>query len=319
LTIVPEDAVRKVATREIVFAAVRKALIAVATSDGQVFPVTQGRGADWAFGVKAGQIESCGILGFKFGGYWPGNRARGLPSHNSMTVLIDRGTGFPRALVGATYLNGLRTAAADAVAVEALARPDAAVLGVLGAGHQAEFEIRAVADVRKLRLVKLWNRTPAAAQALLAKLADLEAEVVVAARDEAVRGSDIVVTISAADEPLVQAGEVDAGTHISAMGADQAGKQELATKILIGAKLFADWPDQSVVIGEYQHAAREGLVSHDAIIPLGRVLTGAAPGRQDADDITVFDSSGVAFQDLFAADAVLERASEAGLTSFVEL
>jgi ornithine cyclodeaminase len=299
--------------------AIREALIAVASNDGILFPVTQGQTSAWSMGVKGGYVASAEALGFKFGGYWPGNREHGLASHSSTTVLIDPATGYPEALVNASFLNCLRTAAADAVAVDALARKDAASLCVLGAGHQSEFEIRAIADVRDLRLVKLWNRSPHAAGQLRAALCDLDMEIMVAEREEAIAGADIVVTVSASREPLVRVEEIAPGTHLSAMGADQPGKQELAADLVAQGKLFTDRIDQSISIGEFQHAVQAGLIAASDITPLGLVLSGAAPGRTDPSQITIFDSSGVAYQDLLAARAVLEAAGRAGLLTEIDL
>ena len=312
-------AVRQVATRDLAYGAVRKALEAVAVNDGEIFPITQGRSAGWAFGIKAAYVESARQLGFKFGGYWPGNRNRGIPSHSSMTVLIDATTGLPSALINATYLNGLRTAAADAVAVDALARKDASVLGVLGAGHQAEFEVRAVADVRQLRLVKLWNRSTAGAERLAESLKDLSAEIAVSSREDTINNSDILVTITASNAPLLHSSEVGTGVHISAMGADQPGKQELDPDLVARSRLFADLPPQSASIGEFQHAIRAGQVDQAHVIPLGAVLNGTASGRSNDDEITIFDSSGIAFQDVMVAHAVLNAAIERGLAAHVEL
>ena len=319
LTTLSEAAVKQVATRGLVYGAVRKALEAAAMHDGEIFPVSQGKSDNGAFGIKAAYIASARQLGFKFGGYWPGNQEQGIPSHSSMTVLIDAATGFPRALINATYLNGLRTAAADAVAVDTLARKDANILGVLGAGHQAEFEIRAIADVRELRLIKLWNRSSARAERLAKTLNGLNVEILCASREDTIKDSDILVTITASNTPLVHSDEVGAGVHISAMGADQPGKQELDPGLVARAKLFADLPSQSASIGEFQHAIRAGQVDQAGIVPLGAVSTGAATGRLTDDDVTIFDSSGIAFQDVMVANAVLRPAIERGLETYVDL
>jgi alanine dehydrogenase len=319
LSIVSEAAVRRVTTRPLVLEAVRRALISVSDGDGRVFPVVQGTDPEkgWSFGVKSGYAREAGALGFKYGGYFPANKARGLPAHGSTTVLADPETGSPRAIVSAGYLNGLRTAAADAAAVAVLARPDAGILGLVGAGHQAEFEARAIAEVRPLRLVKVWNRDAGGAERLRASLRDLGVEVTITSLRDAVAGSDIVVTATAAREPLVMAGDVSPGTHISAMGADQPGKQELDPQLVAAASLFADLPAQSVSIGEFQHAVRAGLVEAAAIAPIGRVLADPSHGRRNDNEVTVFDSSGIALQDLFVADAVLRAAEAASLVQTV--
>lgn len=133
-----------VMTWDLAIGSVRKALESVASNDSILFPVQIMRGIAESdvFAVKAGVEKTLGLVGFKFGGYWPGNAASGLPPHSSSTVLLDGKTGYPRALLSGRIVNLYRTAAADAIAVGSLARGDASILGVIGGGHQAEFEIR---------------------------------------------------------------------------------------------------------------------------------------------------------------------------------
>jgi ornithine cyclodeaminase len=233
-------------------------------------------------------------------------------------VLLDVVTGFPLALVNANYLNGFRTAAADAAAVAALSRPDAAILGVLGAGHQAAFDIRAIARVRALRLIKIWNRTPHRAHELRAELGDLAIEIRLEDRLSTVAGSDILVTVTGSTEPLIFDAEVSPGTHISAMGADRTGKQELDVSLVMRSRLFADDVRQSTSVGEFQHVARAAPAELTSIAPLGAVLSGDLQGRVNPDEITIFDSSGIALQDLLIAQAVLRAAEDRGLVQYVE-
>ena len=315
LTVLSEAVVREIITLELAFDAVSDALKSVANEEASIMPVVLADGAPEGamFGVKTATHLSAGLLGLKVGSYFPGNHARGTPNHGSTTLLLDGETGLPKALVSAGYLNGLRTAAANAVAVDRLAREDAAVLGVIGAGHQAEFEVRAVAARRSLQRVKVWSRTPASAEHLCQRLGDLELEVV-AVEDarHAVEGCDIVTTVTPARQILVEAGWVAPGTHISAMGSDTGGKQELDPELMRRATAFADQPSQSVRIGEFQHAAAAQLLTAESITPMGAVLLGQHPGRTSPDEITVFDSSGVAPQDLHVAAAVLREATARG-------
>ena len=220
-------------------------------------------------------------------------------------------TGFPQVLVSASYLNGYRTAAADAVAVSSLARSDAAVLGVIGAGLQAEQEIRAVAEVRALSLIKISTRSETRASCIADRLKDMDIDIRLTSAEDAVRDSDIVVTVTPSESPLVHDEWIGEGTHISAMGADDYGKYELDTAILKRARLFADYPRQSIVIGEFQHAYNDGLInSVDDICALGLVTLGKSPGRNSATEITVFDSSGIAIQDLAVAGAIFAAAQQ---------
>ncbi len=321
LAIITEKTVRKVLTRQLAFDAVRDAFESLALGQSRVFDVVIGTGIQDGeiFAVKAGTDAENHMVGFKCGTYWADNSDRGLPAHGSTTLLLDPDTGFPQVLINASYLNGYRTAAADAVAVSVLARPDASVLGVIGAGYQAEHEIRAVAEVRTLSLIKVFTRSDTRARWLADQLTDIDIDVQFTSAEGAVRGSDIVVTATPSKEALVRNDWVGAGMHISAMGADAYGKSELDTAIFQRAKLFADNPQQSVKIGEFQRAFREGLIdSADAVCALGLVTLGRARGRDDDADITVFDSSGIAVQDLAVAGAVFEAAKQRDAIAFID-
>ena len=220
--------------------------------------------------------------------------------------------------MSASYLNGYRTAAANAIAVSSLARSDAAVLGVIGAGHQAEQEIRAVAEVRALSLIKIFTRSETRASWIADRLKDVDVDIRLTSAEDAVRGSDIVVTVTPSESPLVRNEWIGEGTHISAMGADDKGKYELDTAILKRASLFADYPQQSIIIGEFQHAYNDGLInSVDDICALGLVTLSKSPGRISDTQITVFDSSGIAIQDLAVAGAIFEAAREMSQIQYI--
>ncbi len=261
LAIISEETARKIVTRQLAFDAARAAFEAVAVGRSRVFDVVIGTGLNpgEALAIKSGIDFENEMVGFKCGTYWAGNGARDLPAHGSTILLLDPETGFPLVLINASYLNGYRTAAANAVAVSSLARSDAAVLGVIGAGHQAEQEIRAVAEVRQLSSIKISTRSEVRANWIADRLQDMDIDIRLTSAEDAVRGSDIVVTVTPSESPLVRSEWVGEGTHISAMGADDKGKHELDTDLLRRASLFADYPKQSVVIGEFQHAFKEGI------------------------------------------------------------
>jgi ornithine cyclodeaminase len=313
--------VRRIVTRQLAFDAVREAFEAVAVDRSRVFDVVIGTGLNdgEAFAIKSGIDGENEMVGFKCGTYWAGNYDRGLPAHGSTIFLLDPETGFPRALVSASYLNGYRTAAANAIAVSSLARSDAAVLGVIGAGHQAEHEIRAVAEVRALSSIKISTRSEARASWIADRLKDVDIDIRLTSAEDAVRGSDIVVTVTPSESPLVRNEWIEEGTHISAMGADDKGKHELDTTILRRASLFADYPKQSIMIGEFQHAYNDGLIrSADDICALGLVTLGIAPDRTSDTQITVFDSSGIAIQDLAVAGAIFEAARQMSEIQYID-
>jgi ornithine cyclodeaminase len=298
-------------TEELAFAAVRDALVAAAGADAVAFPAVLGHASDARnrFSVKSGAAPA--VAGVKIGSYWPGNEERGLPRHSSLILLFDQATGRIGAAVEASVVNAYRTAAADAVAAHALARPDASVLAVFGTGHQALYECAAVHRVRPLTAVHVVARSPERGERFLAALAGrgVPGGRLSPAR-EACRAADIVVTATTARGPLFDADWIRPGTHVASMGSDARGKQELPVALLERARLFCDLPAQSAAIGEFQHIAGRLADGSLTVTAVGEVLAGRAPGRTGADDVTVFDSSGIALQDLFVAEALLAAARE---------
>jgi ornithine cyclodeaminase/alanine dehydrogenase-like protein (mu-crystallin family) len=274
--------------------------------------------ADALYGFKSG-FDRAGLnLGLKSGGYWPGNAAKGLTNHQSTVFLFDADSGRLRAVVGGNLLTALRTAAAAAVSVAHLARPDAAVLGILGAGHQAGFQLRAVAEQRPFEQVVAWNRSPEKLGSL-AKVADeigLPFEAV--SLDDLGARADVIVTITSSFNPILHDAQVRPGTHLACMGTDTRGKQEAEAALLARARVFTDEVAQSVTIGEAQHAVAAGLIAEADIVELGAVINGTHPGRGSADEITLFDGTGVGLQDLAVAAAVVQRAVEAGVAIEVD-
>lgn len=301
LAVISEADVMRHASRRLASDAVREAFVALHEGRGRLFPVTIGAGApdQSMVAVKSGFLGGSGIVGIKTGTYWPGNMELGLPNHGTTTLLLDPETGFPLALINARTLNGLRTAAANAVATDALARSDAKVLLVVGAGHQARCELRALSDARTFERILVWARDPAKASAFVAGMTDLPCEVC-ENLSSAVSQADVVTTITSATAPLFPAALVRPGTHVSAMGADKAGKQELDPELFGRAALFADHPAQSREIGEFQHCKSLEIAS------IGAVLTNAVEGRKHDDDVTIFDSSGIALQDIAIAEGIYE-------------
>lgn len=286
-------------SHQLAYQAVKEAFIAASSDEATIFPVVNASGpqSDSMFSIKSASTAT--LVGWKTGTYWPGNHDRGIPCHGTTIFLLSPETGELVATVAASKVNAYRTAAADAVAVDYLARPDASVLTVFGTGHQAEYEVLAIATVRKLSRVIIVGRDEARRDQFITRLMVQGIPVVAGSAQYGCEQADIIVTATAAKAPLFQSHWVKPGTHISAMGADKNGKQELPVEIYPRAKLFCDYHSQSVVIGEYQHT------SNTEIREIGAVITGRSPGRVSPEDITVFDSSGIAIQDLFVAKKLL--------------
>ncbi len=202
-------------------------------------------------------------------------------NHQSSVFLFDPDTGRPLAMVGGNLLTALRTAAASAISIDRLARPDARVLGIVGAGHQAGFQLRAAARVRRFERVIAWNLHPE----MLPKLGAVAAELGLpfeAVELPRMREADVIVTITSSPAASLMAAHVSPGVHLACMGTDTKGKQEVEPALLAGASVFTDEVAQSVTIGEAQHAVAAGLLDASAIVPLGDVLTGRirAGGRR---------------------------------------
>ncbi len=310
MILITESESAAIITPELAFTAVREALIAAVAPGAATFPVVIAHGSDPQNRFTIKSAAGAELAGLKVGAYFPTNDARGLPRHASTILLIDQTTGRIGALIEGSTLNCYRTAAADAVATDALARPDAEVLTLFGTGHQAAYEAEAIAAVRKLSRVLVVGRDPIRTKAFVAKLRSAGLPAEAAAAEPAVRAAHIIVTATTATTPLFKAAWVQPGTHISSMGSDSLGKQELPVEILRSATLFCDLPEQSLRIGEFQHAGQDAKP-----IAIGSVLTGHARTRRDETEITVFDSSGLSLQDLYMAKAILDRHAMGGTSS----
>lgn len=312
MLILPEALIADLVTAEDAFAAIRACFAAMARGAARNFPVVrEALGEGRQYGFKSGLDTAGGQLGVKAGGYFPGNAARGMINHQSSVFLFDPETGRPRAMVGGNLLTALRTAAAAALSIDLLAVPEARVLGIVGAGHQAAFQLRAAARVRRFDRVIGWNRSPERLAGLAAVAADLGLPFEPVPLERMVE-AQVIVTITSSAAASLLAAHVAPGTHLACMGTDTAGKQEVAADLVAGASVFTDEVAQSVTIGEAQHAVAAGLLAPADIVPLGAVVTGAHPGRRGAGEITLYDGTGVGLQDLAVAAMAVERARARG-------
>ncbi len=321
LLIVPEHLIADLISAQDCFAAVEQVFAAMARDTAYNFPVIREAigHADALYGFKSGFDRESLALGLKSGGFWPRNADKGLTNHQSTIFLFDADTGRCRAVVGGNLLTALRTAAASAVSIRHLARPDARVLGMIGAGHQSTFQLRAALDQRDFDRVVGWNLNPADLDRL-AKVAD-ERGIPFQAVDLDQLGAqaDVIITITSSFAPILQAAQVRPGTHLACMGTDTKGKQEVEAALLGKASVFTDEVAQSVTIGEAQHAVTQGLIAPDDITQIGAVINGDRPGRVSDDQITLFDGTGVGLQDLAVASAAVDLAVERGIAIAVQI
>ena len=320
MLIVPEREIADLMTREAAFDAVEKVFAAMASDDAYNFPVIREAigHEDALYGFKGGFDRAGLTLGLKAGGYWPNNlEKRGLINHQSTVFLFDPDTGMVSAMVGGNLLTALRTAAASSVSIKHLARQDAKVMGMVGAGHQATFQLRAALEQRAFEKVIGWNYHPE----MLPNIEKVAAEAGVPFEAVDLPGmveADVIISITSAFSPSLMANHVSPGTHIACMGTDTKGKQEVEAALLAKATVFTDEVAQSISIGEAQHAISDGLIQEADIAQLGAVINGTNPGRTSDDQITLFDGTGVGLQDLAVAASVVELAQEKGIAIEVD-
>ena len=276
------------------------------------------------FHIKAAGLRGeRGYFAAKTNANFPDNPRRfGLPTIQGTLVLADATNGAPLAVMDSASITTLRTGAATAVAAKFLARRDARTATVVGCGVQGEVQLAAIAAVLPLERAWLLDADHARAEGAATRAAARLGLRVEATKDlsAALRESDVCVTCTPARRAFLAASDVAPGTFIAAVGADSQGKQELEPTLVASATLVVDVLDQCAEIGELQHALAAGLMTREQVhAELADVVSGRRPGRTRPDEITIFDSSGTALQDVAAAMAVYEKARATGRGTEVAL
>jgi ornithine cyclodeaminase/alanine dehydrogenase-like protein (mu-crystallin family) len=273
--------------------------------------------ADGGFHIKAaGLIGERSYFAAKTNANFPDNPRRfGLPTIQGTVVLADASTGEPLAVMDSASVTALRTGAATAVAAKFLARREARTATIVGCGVQGEIQLAAIAAILPLQRAWVLDTDHARAEALAVRAEASLGFHVEAGRDlrAALRDSDVCVTCTSSRRAFLTATDVAPGTFIAAVGADNRGKQELESAFVASATLVVDVFEQCAEIGELQHALAAGLITRDRVhAELADVVASRRPGRTRPDEITIFDSSGTALQDVAAAMVVYEKARAAG-------
>jgi ornithine cyclodeaminase len=319
LLLIDKDQVESLLSFDDVLDATREAFRLHASGEGRVFPVVREKLASGGvFGIKSGGVGQQKILGFKAAGFWPGNRALGGEPHQATILLFDPDTGRPLCVIDGNVVTTLRTGAAGGLGLSRFARRDSARLCVFGTGIQAQiqtrFALRLMPGLRSVAYLSIDGKPDARFEAGIAADAAARGCAVAhtADRDRAVTESDIVITATPATGALFSLGAARPGTHINAVGADTQGKRELPGGLLERARLFVDDAAQARAIGETQWAKELPCVT------LGELLTGQAAFERQPDDITIFDMTGIALQDLTVAQLLLQRAIASGAGTPVE-
>ncbi|MDK4737044.1 iminosuccinate reductase BhcD [Rhizobium sp. CNPSo 3490] len=320
MIIVPESAIGELVSLEGCVDAVEKVFVSMAERSAHNFPVVREAigYADALFGFKSGFDREGLALGLKAGGFWPNNADKGLTNHQSTVFLFDPKTGRCRAVVGGNLLTALRTAAASAVSIKHLARRDAKVLGMVGAGHQASFQLRAAVQQRQFEKVVAWNYHPEMLPKLAAVAEELAVPFEAVDLDRLGDEADVIITITSSFQPILKASQIRPGTHLACMGTDTKGKQEVDPALVAAATLFTDEIAQAISIGECQHAVAQGMIAPIDLVEIGAVINGQKPGRTSPEEITLFDGTGVGLQDLAVAQAAVELALARGIAVEVD-
>jgi ornithine cyclodeaminase/alanine dehydrogenase-like protein (mu-crystallin family) len=302
--------VRANLTYEVCIPVVRQAMIALSAGETRqllrsIMHFTDGR----MFGVMPGAMGDTLAFGAKVLSVFPKNFEVGRPSHQGVVLLFDPVSGELDCVAEARTITAIRTAAASAVATDALARPDARRLAILGYGEQAQAHVHTIAKVRQLERVAVWGRSPDRAQAFADQMsAEVGLDVhPVNSAQAAVEDADIVCTVTASHEPVLMGAWVAPGTHVNLVGSSFPGPAEVDSELVVRSRFIADYREGILKQGaEFLIAKQAGLVGDDHIVgEIGQVLSGALAGRQSADQITVYKSIGHIVQDLASVQALL--------------
>lgn len=276
-----------------------------------------------ALGMMPAYLGKIPIMGLKVVSVFPGNHGTEFDSHMGAVMIFETMHGQPLALVDASEITAIRTAAISGVATRLLARQDADDLAILGAGTQARTHLAAMLVARQLKRVRVWSRNPDHA----CHFAEHEAQrhgikiEAVATAAEAVNGADIICTTTSAPEPILLGKWLAPGTHINAVGSSVAFTRELDTDAVVKSRLFVDRRESTLnEAGDFLFPKKEGAVNDDHIRgEIGDVLLGKIPGRQSPEEITLFKSLGLAIEDVAAAHHIYQKAVTQKVGVWVEL
>ncbi|MFZ0198882.1 MAG: ornithine cyclodeaminase family protein [Candidatus Sulfotelmatobacter sp.] len=314
---IDRDEVARRLTYEICIPIVRQAMIAFSRGQTKqllrsIIPLSEGR----LFGIMPGAMGAHAAFGAKLISVFHGNFARGIQSHQGLVILFDPETGAAVCVVDAGEITAIRTAAASAVATDALARKDARRMALLGYGEQATTHARAISRIRPLESITVWGRSPERAQRFAERMqAELRLPVA-AARSvpEAVAEADIICTLTSSPEPVLQGEWVRPGTHLNLVGSSHSGPSEVDNDLVLRSRFFADSRESVLNQGaEFLRAKAAGLIGDEHIVAeIGQVLAGEIEGRQSPEEITVYKSLGHVVQDLASAWALYSQSEPAG-------
>lgn len=323
MLVLGREDLRELLSYQACIAVVREAMVALSTGQTrqllrQVIPLQGGEGA---FGTMPGAMGEGQTFGAKLISVFPGNFEKGLQSHQGVVVLFDPETGAPVCVLHAGEITAIRTGAASAVATDALARPDARRLAILGYGEQAESHVLAIRCVRPIDEIRVWGRSLDRATAFAERMGEQAGIEVRPAKtaEEAVADADVICTVTAAAEPILRGAWVRPGAHVNVVGSSRPGPVEIDEDLFVRASVFADHREGVLNQGaEFLRAKAAGRVAEDHVRgEIGEVLAGLKPGRSSEDEVTLYKSLGSIVQDLASGWYVYTRARELGVGSAV--
>jgi ornithine cyclodeaminase len=273
-----------------------------------------------ALGMMPGYLGDIERMGLKIVSVVPGNHGTEYDSHIGAVLLYETKHGQLLAIIDASEITAIRTAAVSGVATRLLAREDASDLAILGSGVQARSHLKAMRIARNIRRVRVWSRNPDHAQQFGARESQAHG-IPMFTVPEAVAGADIICTTTSAPEPVLNGEWITAGAHVNAVGSSVPFTRELDTAAVVNSRLFVDRRESTVnEAGDFLFPKKEGAIGDDHILgEIGEILLGKVKGRQSADEVTVFKSLGLAVEDIASAQHIYAKAVEKGMGTAVEL
>ena len=334
IKVLNEAVLKEVLTMEMVIEAIEKVYVLKSEDKTELFPMIfhEFNPGVADMDIKSGHLKEVDIFGLKLVSWYGENKDKDLPLLIGTTMIFDSKTGAPMAILNASYVTGMRTGAAGAIGAKYLARKNATQMLMVGTGHIAQFEIAAtLMAMPQVNTVRICNpmsyeRAMAYSKTLKEVLKEnfnLTREVEFIAVEDlksAVGKSDIIITATPSKSPLIMKDWVKPGTHFSCVGSDMSGKQEIDEGLFRNAVVVVDDIEQALHVGEIETAILKGILKVDDIVSeMGEIISGKTKGRTSDEDITIFDSTGIAIQDLMTSYLALELAKEKQLGITMDL
>jgi alanine dehydrogenase len=345
LRVLSDQDVRKCIDIKETLTAVEKAYVAKSSGLAHLYPVIDQKlnNDKDEFDIKSGDWLEQEIIGAKLVNWFGDNSAKGIETIVGLSMLFDSNTGYPLALINASYITSMRTGASGAIAAKFLAKPDAKVAVVIGTGNQALFQIAflisALPTIQNIHIVnprsfeKAQKFTAEVSQRLMTIVEDMKDPdnrfwnqkvqainfLANADIEKAMEDADVVITATPSRGSLISKDSIRLGVHINCMGADSVGKQEIDEELFLTARVFTDDLTQSISIGECQTSVRKSILNSNRIIELGDVINGVYVGREDENQVTIFDGTGISLQDISVGKLALDVAIDKNLGQVVNL